>query len=81
MVKELEAMTGENQKFGSMPQLVEPKAVAEFLNVPESWVRSRTRASCPASSQIPHHRLGKYVRFILPEVQKWIEDGMGKKRG
>jgi hypothetical protein len=56
-----------------MTALLEPKDIALLLNVPESWVRTRTRASCPKDQQIPYVRLGKYVRFVLVDVQAWIE--------
>ena len=60
--------------------LLEPKAIAEYLNVPESWVRARTKPSCPAHLQIPHIKLGKYTRFTLPEVERWIHNGMGQEK-
>ena len=49
-------------------RLLDAKAVAERLGVPESWVRESAR-----SGAIPHVRLGRYVRFDLADVEAWIE--------
>ena len=45
--------------------------LAEKLNVPVSWVYSRTRETGPGT--IPRVRLGKYVRFEWEKVKEWIE--------
>ena len=50
-------------------RLLDAKAIAERLGVPESWVRESAR-----SGAIPHVRLGRYVRFDLDDVERWIED-------
>jgi excisionase family DNA binding protein len=49
-------------------RLIDAKAVAERLGVPESWVRESAR-----SGAIPHVRLGRYVRFDLADVEAWLE--------
>jgi excisionase family DNA binding protein len=49
-------------------RLLDAKAVAERLGVPESWVRESAR-----SGAIPHVRLGRYVRFDLADVEAWLE--------
>lgn len=43
------------------------KAMAEKLDVPESWLYSRTR-----TGEIPHYKVGKYVKFDESEVMEWI---------
>jgi excisionase family DNA binding protein len=48
-------------------QLVDAAAVAELLGVPTSWVREQVRAGA-----IPHVRLGRYVRFDLEDVHRWL---------
>lgn len=48
-------------------KLLGVKAMAEKLDVPESWLYSRTR-----TNEIPHYKLGKYVKFDESEVMKWI---------
>jgi excisionase family DNA binding protein len=43
--------------------------VAEFLAVPVSWVRESTR-----SGAIPHVELGRYRRYRLSDVERWLEE-------
>jgi excisionase family DNA binding protein len=50
-------------------RLLDAKAVADRLGVPESWVRESAR-----SGAIPHVRLGRYVRFDLADVERWLEE-------
>jgi excisionase family DNA binding protein len=45
--------------------------VSAFLKVPNSWVYERTRLR--GNQRLPHVRLGKYLRFSLPEVVAWLE--------
>ena len=45
--------------------------LAEFLNVPKSWVYSRTRETGPDS--IPMIKVGKYRRVVLADVLAWLE--------
>ena len=59
-------------------RLLTAREVADYLAVPETWVRSETRAN-----RIPHHRLGKYRRYVLADVLAWLdEDGQrgGRRR-
>jgi len=48
--------------------LVDANGAAQMLDVPASWLLSQARAG-----QIPHHRLGHYVRFDLDELITWLE--------
>ena len=50
-------------------RLLDAKAIAERLAVPESWVRETAR-----SGAIPCVRLGRYVRFDLTDVEAWLEE-------
>lgn len=43
--------------------------VGEHLGVPRTWVLEQAR-----KGEIPHHRLGKYVRFELDEIEAWWND-------
>jgi excisionase family DNA binding protein len=43
--------------------------VAERLNVPKTWILESAR-----NKAIPHVRLGRYVRFDLDDVERWLED-------
>ncbi len=42
-------------------------SLARVLGVPASWVYERT-----AKGEIPHYRVGRYVRFRLSEVERWL---------
>jgi len=42
--------------------------MAEKLNVPVSWLYSRTR-----TNEIPFLKVGKYVKFDPEQVMKWIQ--------
>jgi excisionase family DNA binding protein len=53
-------------------QLLTVTEVASNLRVPVTWVYERTRRS--GSDQIPHFKLGKYLRFHWSAVQKWLEN-------
>jgi predicted DNA-binding transcriptional regulator AlpA len=60
---------GEPQKPVSI-SLITAAQVAKKLGVPESWVREHCRGRC--EKQLPHVRLGKYVRFIDSKIDEWI---------
>jgi len=45
--------------------------LAKSLNVPKSWLYSRTRQT--GSDAIPRLKVGKYIRFRLNEVMEWLE--------
>jgi len=49
--------------------LLDAKAVAERLRVPERWVRESAR-----SGAIPHIRLGRYIRFDVDDVETWLQE-------
>ena len=54
-----------NQNLLSVDEL------AESLNVPKSWVYSRTRET--GSDVMPRIKVGKYCRFILDDVLNWLK--------
>lgn len=49
-------------------RLLDAGEVAARLGVPKSWVLESAR-----SGAIPHVRLGRYVRFDLDDVERWLE--------
>jgi excisionase family DNA binding protein len=49
--------------------------IAEFLQVPNSWVYERTRRR--GIERIPHFKLGKYLRFSRCEVLEWVQRQRG----
>lgn len=59
------------QNAESGEQLLTVGEIATTLQVPVSWVYERTRRS--GSEQIPHFKLGKYLRFHWSAVPKWLE--------
>lgn len=52
--------------------LLNVNELAETLRVPKSWVYSRTRETGPEA--IPRIRVGKYIRFDLNSVLKYLKD-------
>ena len=48
--------------------LIGIKEMASKLDVPVSWLYSRTR-----SKDIPHYKVGKYVRFDESEIWEWLK--------
>ena len=44
--------------------------LASELKVPKSWIYARTREIGPGT--LPRVRVGKYLRFFLPEVLTWL---------
>jgi predicted DNA-binding transcriptional regulator AlpA len=53
-------------------RLLDVPELAESLNVPKSWVYSRTRETGPDS--IPRLKVGKYCRFVLDDVLAWLKN-------
>ena len=43
--------------------------MAKKLDVPVSWLYSRTR-----TNDIPHFKVGKYVRFDVNQVMEWLKN-------
>ena len=52
-------------------RLLDVKAAAELLNVPESWIYQHVRAG--AEEKLPHFKLGKYIRFSAKALKQWLE--------
>jgi excisionase family DNA binding protein len=50
-------------------RLVDAQAVAERLGVPVSWVRDQTR-----SGAMPCVELGRYRRYDLEDVDRWLAE-------
>ena len=44
--------------------------VAALLKVPKSWVYDRSRLQ--GRDQIPHLKLGKYLRFEESAIREWL---------
>jgi excisionase family DNA binding protein len=52
-------------------ELMKVSEIAAFLKVPVSWVYERTRRR--GIDRLPHVKLGKYLRFSLPDVKEWLQ--------
>jgi excisionase family DNA binding protein len=46
--------------------------LSDSLNVPKSWVYSRSREKGPGA--MPRIKVGKYVRFELDKVMEWLRE-------
>jgi excisionase family DNA binding protein len=53
-------------------QLLKPQELAGLLGVHVSFIYDRT--SQRSDDPIPHLKLGKYVRFELEQVEKWLAE-------
>jgi excisionase family DNA binding protein len=49
--------------------LIDAKAASLLLGVPYTWLLAQARAG-----NIPHHRLGHYVRFDPDDLQNWLRE-------
>jgi predicted DNA-binding transcriptional regulator AlpA len=59
--------------------ILTPDELAERLKVEVSWVyeNTRKRASVRKADPLPSIRMGKYLRFYWPEIEKWLERHQG----
>ena len=46
--------------------LLTPEEVAQYFQVNRQWVYERT-----SKNEIPHRKVGKYLRFDWPEIERW----------
>jgi len=54
-----------------MSRLLTVDEVASWLNVPRKWVYRRVSLKPPMG--IPHMKVGKYLRFLVRDVQDYVE--------
>lgn len=50
-------------------RLLNVEQIAAYLQVPESWVYGKV-----ATGEMPHVRVGRYLRFRMQEVLRWLGD-------
>lgn len=50
--------------------LLDIPAAAEWLGIPEGWLRKKVTAQ-----EVPHTRLGKHVRFSADHLREIVADG------
>jgi hypothetical protein len=60
-------------------EVIDAPELARRWNVPESWVRDRTRGRTPKADRIPHLKLGRYTRFAWgsPALTDWLMKQQG----
>jgi excisionase family DNA binding protein len=49
-------------------ELLDINELSHLLGVPKSWIYERTR-----QDEIPHIKLGKYLRFKMSEIREWLK--------
>ncbi len=54
-----------------IPRLLTVDEVAEMWQLPRSWIYERTRRR--GLEQLPHFKLGKYLRFEEKAVRQFLE--------
>lgn len=59
-----------------MKHLITVKELSDILNVPISWIYQRTSMG---QEGIPHVKIGKYVRFDVDEVIKFLRKDVKAK--
>ncbi len=55
----------------SAPSLLTVEQVAEMWQLPRSWIYERTRRR--GLEQLPHFKLGTYLRFEEKAVQEYLD--------
>ena len=55
----------------SAPSLLTVEQVAEMWQLPRSWIYERTRRR--GLEQLPHFKMGKYLRFEGKAVEEFLE--------
>ena len=53
------------------PKLLTVEQIAEMWQLPRSWIYERTRRR--GLEQLPHFKLGKYLRFEETAVRQFLE--------
>jgi excisionase family DNA binding protein len=62
-------MARDTQSSTAPERLIDIQELSERLGVPVSWLYDRTRKI----GGIPHHKLGRYVRFAPSEIESWLD--------
>lgn len=55
--------------------LMTPRQLAEYLNVSLCWIYGHTWTG--AGQQLPHLKVGKYLRFRQSQVDAWLAEQGG----
>jgi len=57
-----------SRNVDAQDDILTPEQLAEYLQVRKQWVYERV-----SLGEIPHAKVGKYLRFRKTAIQKWIE--------
>lgn len=50
-----------------LKDLLTPEELCQLLHVKMTWIYRQVR-----EGTIPHFKVGKYLRFFRPDVEKWV---------
>ena len=64
----LKPMLSSTAKHDEKDALLDVAQLADYLNVSSSWIYDRIR-----DNEMPHCKLGKYLRFKKRDIDKWVE--------
>lgn len=64
----LKPMLTSTVKHDEKDALLDVVQLAAYLNVSKAWVYDQIR-----NNEIPHSKLGKYLRFRRREIDRWLE--------
>lgn len=53
----------------NLDDLLSPEQLCEKLQVKASWIYRQVR-----EESIPYTKVGKYLRFYRPEIEKWLAE-------
>ena len=55
-------------------EIIDSAELARRLNLPESWIRSKSRERTPRDKRIPALIMGRYVRYEWnsPALNEWL---------
>tara|TARA_R110002126_G_scaffold55819_1_gene149598 strand:- start:2072 stop:2404 length:333 start_codon:yes stop_codon:yes gene_type:complete len=66
LLQNLNSIIGNKTSIGTCPEIMDVKALTEYLNVSSSYIYKMT-----SSNQIPHSKKGKKLYFDKEKVTNW----------
>ena len=69
VAKKLKLILKTSEKTSANDFIFDVKQLSKYLNVPDTWVYRQT-----SDHNIPYYKLGGYLRFKKPEIDKWLEE-------
>jgi excisionase family DNA binding protein len=69
LLRELMPTLKTSEKTSANDFIFDVKQLSKYLNVPDSWIYRQT-----CDHNIPYYKLGGYLRFKKPEIDKWLEE-------